>query len=83
MAREQGIKAGMFRPITVWPFPTEQLETLSKKVKRIVVAEHNDGQILLEVQRVVKANCEVDFIGKIDGTVMTPSEILEKIGGNK
>ena len=83
MAREQGIKAGMFRPITVWPFPTEQLEALSKKVKRIVVAEHNDGQILLEVQRVVKANCEVDFIGKIDGTVMTPSEILEKIGGNK
>ncbi len=83
MAREQGIKAGMFRPITVWPFPTEQLEALSKKVKRIVVAEHNDGQILLEVQRVVKSNCEVDFIGKIDGTVMTPSEILEKIGGNK
>ena len=83
MAREQGIKAGMFRPITVWPFPTEQLEALSKKAKRIVVAEHNDGQILLEVQRVVKSNCEVDFIGKIDGTVMTPSEILEKIGGNK
>lgn len=83
MAREQGIKAGMFRPITVWPFPTEQLEALSKKAKRIVVAEHNDGQILLEVQRVVKANCEVDFIGKIDGTVMTPSEILAKIGGNK
>lgn len=83
MARAQGIKAGMFRPITVWPFPTEQLEALSKKAKRIVVAEHNDGQILLEVQRVVKSNCEVDFIGKIDGTVMTPSEILEKIGGNK
>lgn len=83
MARAQGIKAGMFRPITVWPFPAEQLEALSKKVKRIVVAEHNDGQILLEVQRVVKSNCEVDFIGKIDGTVMTPSEILEKIGGNK
>ncbi len=83
MAREQGIKAGMFRPITVWPFPTEQLEALSKKAKRIVVAEHNDGQILLEVQRIVKSNCEVDFIGKIDGTVMTPSEILAKIGGNK
>ena len=83
MAREQGIKAGMFRPITVWPFPTEQLEALSKKAKRIVVAEHNAGQILLEVQRVVKSNCEVDFIGKIDGTVMTPSEILAKIGGNK
>jgi len=83
MAREKGIKAGMLRPITVWPSPTEQLEALSKKVKRIVVAEHNAGQILYEVQRVVKANCEVDFIGKIDGTVMTPYEILTKIGGDK
>lgn len=83
IAREKGIKAGMFRPITIWPFPAEQLEALSKKVKRIVVAEHNDGQILLEVQRVVKNNCEVDFIGKIDGTVLTPNEILSKIEGDK
>lgn len=82
-AREKGIKAGMFRPITVWPFPDKELEELSKKVKRIVVAEHNDGQILLEVQRIVKDNCEVDFIGRIDGSVMTPREILTKIEGAK
>ncbi|MEG0805320.1 MAG: 2-oxoacid:acceptor oxidoreductase subunit alpha [Lachnospiraceae bacterium] len=79
LAREKGIKVGMFRPITIWPFPEKALEELSKKVKRIVVAEHNDGQILLEVQRVVKNNCKVDFIGRINGTVMTPNEILSKI----
>ena len=78
-----GIKAGMFRPITVWPFPDKELEALSRKVKRIIVAEHNDGQILLEVQRVVKGNCDVDFIGRIDGSVMTPREILTKIEGAK
>ncbi len=82
-AREMGIKAGMFRPITVWPFPDKELEALSRKVKRIIVAEHNDGQILLEVQRVVKGNCDVDFIGRIDGSVMTPREILTKIEGAK
>ncbi|SFQ39717.1 2-oxoglutarate ferredoxin oxidoreductase subunit alpha [Lachnospiraceae bacterium XBB1006] len=82
-ARNRGIKAGMFRPITIWPFPDKELEALSKKVKRIVVAEHNDGQILLEVQRIVKDNCEVDFIGRIDGSVMTPREILSKIEGAK
>jgi len=79
MAREKGKKVGMFRPITIWPFPEKQLAELSKKVKRIVVAEHNDGQILLEVQRIVKDNCKVDFIGRINGTVMTPNEILSKL----
>ena len=76
---EKGKKVGIFRPITIWPFPEKQLEELSKKVKRIIVAEHNDGQILLEVQRIVKNNCKVDFIGRINGTVMTPNEILSKL----
>lgn len=79
MARAKGIKAGMFRPITVWPSPAKQMEELSKKVKRIIVAEHNDGQYLLEVERAVKGNCPVDFIGRINGTVITPKEILSKI----
>lgn len=82
-ARAKGIKAGMFRAITVWPFPERELLALSKKVKRIVVAEHNDGQILREVQRIVGSNCEVDFIGKIDGSVLVPREILTKIEGAK
>lgn len=73
------LKIGMFRPITVWPFPEKALEKLSKKCKHILVAEHNNGQMLLEVQRVVKDNCPVSFIGKIDGTTLTPDDILTKI----
>lgn len=78
-AKEQGIRAGMFRPITVWPFPEKQLKEVAKKVSKILVVEHNYGQMLLEVQRVVGDACPVSFLGKINGTVITPSEILEKL----
>lgn len=78
-ARKDGLKVGLFRPVTVWPFPEKELEALSKKVKHIVVAEHNYGQILLEVQRIVKDNCPVSHIGKVDGTTITPDEIINHI----
>lgn len=81
MARAQGIKAGMFRPVTVWPFPEKALEEVSKKVKEIVVVEHNYGQILLEAQRIAKNNCAVSHIGKVDGTTITPTEIVDKLKG--
>lgn len=77
--REEGIKAGLFRPITIWPFPEAQVLELSKKVKSILVAEMNLGQILLEVERIVKDNCTVDLIGKANGEVITPEEIGNKL----
>ncbi len=79
MAREKGHKVGIFRPRTVWPFPERELLEASKKLKRIIVAEHNYGQILLEVQRIVKDNCQISFVGKWNGGVITPSEILASI----
>jgi 2-oxoglutarate ferredoxin oxidoreductase subunit alpha len=78
-AREKGLKVGIFRPRTIWPFPENELAEASKKLKKIVVAEHNFGQMLLEVQRVVKDNCPITFVGKWNGGAITPSEILEKI----
>ena len=78
-ARERGYKAGMFRPVTVWPFPEEELDALCKKGVQIVMAEHNDGQMLREVQRVASGRCKIGFIGRIDGTVITPDEILAMI----
>ncbi len=74
-ARSKGYKVGMFRPITVWPFPERELDALAEKFKRIIMVEHNDGQMLREVQRVVGRRCKVDFIGKINGTVIMPEEI--------
>ncbi len=79
-ARKQGIRAGMFRPISIWPFPEERLRALSTQVKHIVMAEHNYGQMVLEVERIIKNNCTLSHIGRVDGTVIPPDEILRAIG---
>lgn len=78
-ARAKGIKVGMWRPITVWPFPDEWLDKRAPQFKRMLMVEHNYGQMLREVERVVKGRCPVDFIGRINGTVITPDEILAGI----
>ena len=78
-AKETGLKFGIFNPITIWPFPEEKLAELSKKIKNILVVEHNYGQILLTVQRIVKDNSKVHFLGKIDGTTISPDEIIKKL----
>lgn len=80
-ARKKGKKVGLFRPITVWPFPEKELDVLASRVKKIVVAEHNDGQMLREVERAVKGRCGISFIGRIDGTVIMPAEIKKELEG--
>ena len=52
-ARDCGRKVGMFRPVTVWPFPEQRLRAWLPGLKRILMVEHNHGQMLLEVQRTV------------------------------
>lgn len=77
--REQGIKVGLFRPITIWPFPQKEVVELAKRVKGIVVAEMNLGQLVLEVERVVKGATEVYHVGRANGEVVTPADILKKL----
>lgn len=77
--RAKGIKAGLFRPITIWPSPEKQLKEIGKKVDKILVAEMNLGQYVLEVERIVKSDAEVHHIGRANGEVLTPSEIVAKI----
>ena len=78
-ARENGLKVGLFRPITIWPFPEKQIKDIADRVKGIIVAEMNYGQLVLEVERVVKNSSELYHIGKVNGEVITPEEILSKI----
>ena len=78
-ARAAGRKVGMFRPITVWPFPEDRLRARLGSLKRILMVEHNHGQMLREVQRTVGGSVSVDFLGRVDGTVITPDEILAKL----
>ena len=79
MAREQGIKAGLFRPITIWPFAEKQITELAGKVKHIIVAEMNYGQYVGEVERAVKGQVPVTLHAKYNNEAITPSELLASI----
>jgi len=78
-ARAQGIKAGHFRPITLWPFADKELEKLARKVKTIIVPELNCGQMVLEVERAVHGKACVVPMSLVNGELFQPSEIFEKI----
>lgn len=75
--REKGIKAGLLRFKTLWPFPEKVVGELSARVKKLIVPEMNLGQIVREVERV--AECEVIRFSKVNGEVMTPTEIVQQI----
>lgn len=77
--REKGIKVGIFRPITVWPFPEERLIELSKKVKTIVAPEMNLGQMVLEVERLCDKHTKIERLNKVNGEIIYPEEIIAKI----
>jgi 2-oxoglutarate ferredoxin oxidoreductase subunit alpha len=79
-ARESGIKAGLLKLTTVWPFPERQVQDLSNRVEAIVVPEMNCGQILKEVERAAKETA-VHFVPKLGGEPHKPSEILNAIEG--
>lgn len=76
--RAEGIKAGLFIPKTVWPFPEAKVAELSKNVESIVVAEMNLGQMILEVQRVADDKNKVSGVLKANGDVIYPNEIVMK-----
>ncbi len=75
-ARKKGIKAGLFRLITIWPFPEERIAEISKKVSKFVVAEINQGQVRREVERVRLNGVPVVGVHKLGGELITPDEIM-------
>ena len=77
--RAAGVAVGLFRPITLWPFPTDALRDLSERVEAILVVEMNMGQMLEDVQRVVAERCPVGFFGRTGGVMPMPEEIAERI----
>ncbi len=78
-ARRQGIKAGLFRPVTLWPFPDARLQELSTQVKGILVVEMNAGQMLEDVQRIVGGRTPISFLGKMGGVFPFPDDILPEL----
>jgi 2-oxoglutarate ferredoxin oxidoreductase subunit alpha len=78
-ARQQGLKAGLFRPITLWPFPEEPFKQAAGQAKTVIVAEMNAGQLSLEVERLCGGRTRLSPLNRIDGEPIEPRDILEKI----
>jgi 2-oxoglutarate ferredoxin oxidoreductase subunit alpha len=79
MARSQGIRAGMLRLITVWPFPEDRIRQLAQEVKAFLVPEVNYGQIVLEVERCCCGKAKTVLLPHMGGGVHQPQDILDAI----
>jgi 2-oxoglutarate ferredoxin oxidoreductase subunit alpha len=78
-ARAEGIKAGMLRPISLWPFPRERLSKLVQRVKGVLVVEMSSGQMLEDVRLAVNGAAPVSFLGRMGGGVPTVGDVLKAI----
>ena len=76
LAREEGIKVGMLRPITLWPFPTKAIAAYADKVKGMLVTELNAGQMIEDVRLAVNGKVKVEHFGRLGGIVPDPDEIV-------
>jgi 2-oxoglutarate ferredoxin oxidoreductase subunit alpha len=79
MAREKGIKAGLFRPITLYPFPKKALAERAKQVKGILTVEMSAGQMVEDVRLATECNVKVEHFGRFGGIIPTPTEVLEAL----
>jgi 2-oxoglutarate ferredoxin oxidoreductase subunit alpha len=77
--RSEGIKVGLLRPITLWPFPTKRVAELAGQVKGILCAEINAGQMVQGIRLAVEGKTPVSHYGRMGGMVPTPEEIAEVI----
>jgi 2-oxoglutarate ferredoxin oxidoreductase subunit alpha len=78
-ARKKGLKVGLLRPITLWPFPNARLAELSASVRGMLVVEMNAGQMLEDVRLAVEGRCPVHFYGRLGGAVPFPDEVLAEV----
>ncbi|MBC8213956.1 MAG: 3-methyl-2-oxobutanoate dehydrogenase subunit VorB [Candidatus Marinimicrobia bacterium] len=79
LAREEGLKVGLLRPITLYPYPYDILNKLADQVKGMLVVEMNAGQMLEDVKLAVNGKVSVDFYGRMGGMIPQPDAILSKI----
>lgn len=83
-ARAEGIKAGLIRPITLWPFPTDALQRAAQHVKKFLAVEMSMGQMVDDVRLAIHDQKPVEFYGRTGGMIPTPAEVLgavKKAGG--
>ena len=74
--RDEGLKAGMFRPITLWPFPSKKLQNAVKKAKRVVVVEMSAGQMIDDVRLALADRVPIEFVGRMGGEAPSVKELV-------
>ncbi len=79
MARREGLRAGLFRPITLWPFPSKALAETAKKVSRVLVVELSNGQMLEDVRLALNGQVPVEFYGRTGGNVPSVEEVHSQL----
>lgn len=79
LGREKGIKVGLLRPITLFPFPKKQVAEFSKKVKGMLAVEMSAGQMVEDVRLAAEFRCPVEHFGRYGGIIPTPHEVLEAL----
>lgn len=79
LAREKGIKVGLFRPITLFPFPTQQIASLAKRVKGFLVVEMNAGQMIEDVRLSAGCSLKIEHYGRFGGIIPSPDEVVRAL----
>ena len=79
LCRAAGIKAGLLRPITLWPFPSERISELARGAARLMAVELSTGQMVEDVRLAVAERCPVDFLGRWGGNVPSSEEVVDTI----
>lgn len=79
IAREEGIKVGLLRPITLWPFPSKIVTEYAQKVKGILSVELNAGQMVEDIRLAVEGRTPVEFFGRLGGIVPDPDEVVNAL----
>ncbi len=84
-ARKNGVKVGLIRPITLWPFPTDVIAKAADKAKRFISVELSMGQMIQDVRLAVAGKAPVELCYRVGGMIPTPEQVLEAIenGGAK
>ena len=78
-ARAEGIKAGLFRPKTLWPFPVKEINEAAKSAKKLLSVEMSMGQMIEDVKLAINCSKPVEFFGRTGGVIPTPAEVLGEI----
>jgi 2-oxoglutarate ferredoxin oxidoreductase subunit alpha len=76
---ERGIRVGLFRPVSLYPFPYEQLRERALRAKQVLVAELSAGQMIEDVQLALEGKVPIEFLGRTGGNLISPEDVMKKV----